>query len=192
MQNLIELIIVEVLIFAAEKLVDSNTMFNSSALWTTVVIIAVLSILLVYRRQLAVGYQSREKPSRYAQELENISNLRKAIEEQDNRVVTNRTLDEILDKLQDMDGLEIERFTQPYIGKWMKVCSCISDIKPASDTIAISLRNPEESRMTLLWFSRKYWEKHLEALNIGDDFCAQGEIFLIDKNCIQLKKCSIT
>lgn len=93
-----------------------------------------------------------------------------------------------------------KQLAKNYRGKWIKICGAISDVSVESGfdliilphrAVRVTLKQTHHSEpLLLMWFSRK-WISSLSALREGDIVTVLGQIDLVERFNIWLKKCEL-
>ena len=114
------------------------------------------------------------------------------------RVYSARTIDEIYDAIDGLNSMQADRFTQPFIGKWIRVRGIISDIykySHGSKKIGVALRLTQEPSLNspgiILFFVKTTWLPTLETMDSGDSIHVEGKIEAIDRYSMYIENCEI-
>ena len=114
----------------------------------------------------------------------------KAPQEHEKRSFTTKTAGELFASVVDLTELEIQRFVQPHIGKWIRVQSVIQDMRREGEFVVVQIGYWFEPT-PVLRFSRDPWFARLETMSRGHTLAACGKIRAIGLMAMDLVDCEI-
>ena len=104
------------------------------------------------------------------------------------KIYTVRTAAEIFSAVENLTGIEIEKFAQPHLGKWIRVQSVVKDIYPGENDFHVLIG---EGFLTVsLKFAKEKWPS-IETMTKGDRLAAEGKITKIRSATISLDCCEM-
>ncbi len=109
--------------------------------------------------------------------------------EPEKRIYTQRTATEIFAAIENMTGVEIDRFAQPHIGKWIRVQSVVRNITQSDRFFYVMLGKKFDPILSLA-FSKARWSR-IETMVQGDRIAAEGQIHEIDEFSLRLDHCEL-
>ena len=105
------------------------------------------------------------------------------------RVYTQRTAGEIFAAIKNMTDIQIEKFAEPHIGKWIRVQSTIRDINQNENFYYVMIGKWFDP-MPYLCFYKPMW-RSIETMNAGDHIAAVGTIYKIEKMTMYIDRCEL-
>lgn len=105
------------------------------------------------------------------------------------RVYTQRTAPEIFAAIQNMTDVEVERFAEPHIGKWLRVQSVVRNISQTDGFYYVMLGKWFDP-MPYLAFAKDKWSS-IGTMTQGHRLAAEGQIFKIEHRTLYLDCCEI-
>ncbi len=106
------------------------------------------------------------------------------------RIYTARTVDEMFAAIKNMTDIEVERFAQPHIGKWIRVQSVIRNMQ-SDDNFFYVMLGKSLDPMPYLRFTREKWGSSLETMTQGDRLATEGKITGLDHLTLDMDSCAI-
>ena len=104
------------------------------------------------------------------------------------RVFIPRTAGEIFQAVGPRTDIGVEKYAEPYIGKWLRVQSQVRNMAQDPSFFYVMLGRKFE-QIPYLRFRKAQWSKHIEALDQGDRLAAVGKITKIDQMTIYMDEC---
>lgn len=105
------------------------------------------------------------------------------------RVYTRRTVAEIFAAIENMTNLQIDKFAEPHIGKWIRVQSVVRDINQ-NDKFFYVMLGKWFDPVPYLCFQKVRWPQ-IETMVQGDPIAAEGQIYKIEKMTLYLDRCEL-
>ena len=106
------------------------------------------------------------------------------------RIFTERTAGELLEGVRDLTSLQRDKFTEPHIGKWIRIQNVIVDISASGGFLYVTI-GPKFSPNVVLCFSREKWRGKIETMRRSDRIAAEGKIERVDLIRIWLSECEL-
>ena len=182
MRRLIAVGLYEATIISAGISVDLLTTITPAWVWPTVSVVCLVSAGLLYTpeiKRLVLGNRSQTTAPSPSSEVG-----------QEERVFTERTAGELLASVIDLTEIQIERFAEPHIGKWIRVQSDVQDMSQDNSFLYVRL-GVRLGLTILLQFEKGIWAARLETMSRGDTLAACGKIWKIGLLGIVLTDCEI-
>ena len=104
------------------------------------------------------------------------------------KIYTVRTAAEIFSAVENLTGIEIEKFAQPHLGKWIRIQSVVKNIHGHKNHFNVMMG---ESFITVLLRFAKEKSPSIETMTKGDRLAAEGKIRRIQNTVIDLDCCEI-
>lgn len=114
----------------------------------------------------------------------------KGAQEHEERIYTTKTAGELFASVVDLTELEMQRFVQPHIGKWIRVQSVIQDMRREGEHVVVRIGHWFEPT-PVLRFSKDPWFNRLETMSRGHTLAACGKIQFIGLMAMVLVDCEI-
>ena len=109
--------------------------------------------------------------------------------EPEKRIYTQRTAAQIFADIKNMTEVQIERFAEPHIGKWIRVQSVVQEISQNDRFFYVALGKWFEP-VPYLAFEKARWPS-IETIGRGDRIAAEGQIHKIAKMVLSLDRCEL-
>ena len=122
---------------------------------------------------LSLGLQSRESPLRPEQ-----------------RIYTKRTVGGLLKAARNLTDVDVAKFAEPYLGKWIRVQSTIRNISQDDNFYYVLLGKWFEPTPCLT-FDKNKWGGNIEMMGQGERLAAMGRITKIDQLALYMDRCDI-
>ncbi len=114
----------------------------------------------------------------------------KELQEQEERIYTTKTAGDLFSSVSDLTELEMQRFVQPHIGKWIRVQSVVQDMRTEGDFVVVWIGQKFDPT-SVLWFEKDAWLARLETMSLGHNLAACGRIQKIGLIAMTLVDCEI-
>ena len=106
------------------------------------------------------------------------------------KIRTARTVVELLQPIKEMTSLEIQRYKEPYVGKWIQAQGEIWDMHERDGSLFAYVGHTKFGPLTHFKFRKDKWASRLETLRRGDRLSAEWRIVDLDYRGIFLDDCS--
>lgn len=110
-------------------------------------------------------------------------------EEQERKIYTLRTAQELFDEFKNRTDMEAQRLLQPHIGKWLVVEDVVKNVLEQDRSIAVLVGKRLGPTICLVF--EKDWQQQLETLREGDAIMAEGRISEVDSSAMYLSNCEM-
>ncbi len=167
-----------------------TSLFQNSMTWESVsILVGVALVSAVAGLAVADRVMGKPEPQTPDPPESPVATAEPVNREPEKRIYTQRTAAEIFAAIENMTELQIERFVQPHIGKWIRVQSVVRDISQKGGFFYVMLGKRFDPVLYLAFEKARC--PSIETMVKGDRIAAEGQIHTIENMTLYLDRCEL-